>query len=176
MEQLVERAQQGDSQAEEELFKFLLVRFRRFALRKVGAGYADEVAQEACVTIHRKYKAEIKAREFEPWAYGVLKMTVQRHYQREGRRRDRETSLPEHFELPARPDPPPLLRKHLGDCLEWLAGRHLRYARIFHLHWQGFTTQEVCEEIHVTREQYYVYLGRSRSMLRDCLQEKGIGL
>jgi DNA-directed RNA polymerase specialized sigma24 family protein len=58
MEQLVEAAQQGDPRAQEELFGNLLVRFRRFALRKVGAGYADEVAQEACVTIHRKYKTE----------------------------------------------------------------------------------------------------------------------
>ena len=62
------------------------------------------------------------------------------------------------------------------DCLRWLGRTHARYARILNLHRQGFPTTEVCDLESLNREQYYVYLGRSRGMLKECLQGKGISL
>ena len=41
-------------QAEEELFKEVIVRFRRFAARKVEGDMAEDVAQEACITVFSK--------------------------------------------------------------------------------------------------------------------------
>jgi DNA-directed RNA polymerase specialized sigma24 family protein len=80
------------------------------------------------------------------------------------------------MDWPARPAPPPLLKQKLGDCLEWLAAKHPRYGRIFQLHWLGHSTSEVCQDVGLSREQYYVYLGRSRKMLQQCLHEKGVEL
>ena len=48
------------------------------------------------------------------------------------------------------------------------------YARIVNLRYQGFTTDEVCERLSISSDQYYVYIGRGRNMLRSCLAEKGV--
>lgn len=176
MNQLVERAKTGDQKAEEELFQRLLVRFERFASRMVNAESAAEIAQQACIAILSKYRTEVIETEFDAWAYGVLRMTVKRHFQGESRRAAREVNLPDTVELPERKSEKPILRRHIRECMRSLTQTHTRYARIFNLHQQGFDISEICNRIKLNREQYYVYLGRSRSMLRECLLKKGVAL
>ena len=176
MDQLVARAKTGDRTAEEELFGQLLVRFERFAARRVGDESAVEVAQQACVTVLQKYRTQELDGEFGAWAYGVLRMVLKRYRSAEYRHQERETVLPDGVDLPARSETDPLLRSHLLDCMRWLVNTHARYARILNLHRQGYDTAEVCQRVGLNRDQYYVYLGRSRGMLRDCLVRKGVAI
>ena len=90
MDQVVEKALSGDSAAEEQLFKDLLVRFRYLAALRVGEEDALEIAQQACITVYEKYKTETFTVSFQAWAAGVLKNTVLQSIRKESRRRARE--------------------------------------------------------------------------------------
>lgn len=89
MDQLLERVRAGDRQAEEELFKEVIVRFRRFAARKVEGDMAEDVAQEACITVFTKLPSQELEGEFFAWAHGVLKMTLLRHRHTDYKRKER---------------------------------------------------------------------------------------
>ena len=58
MDQIFARAREGDEKAEQELFKYLFVRFKTLAERRIGKGEAEDIAQEACMTVLQKYKTE----------------------------------------------------------------------------------------------------------------------
>lgn len=174
MQQLVEKARNGDKVAEQELFRELSVRFRCFAAHRLDSENADEIAQQACITVLEKYKTETFTIGFQAWAYGVLKMTVKQFGRDRGRRADKETSLAPEFEWPQAETPHPMLRQYLLECINWLAKSFSRYARIVNLRYQGYSTEEICHKMALKPEQYYVYVGRGRSMLRDCLADKGV--
>ncbi len=38
----------------------------------------------------------------------------------------------------------------------------------------GYSAKEVCDKMELNIDTYYVYLGRGRSMLEDCLSSKGL--
>lgn len=173
MDELVKKARNGDEKAEQELFRELLVRFQLFAARKVDERNADEVAQQACVTILEKYRSEEFTVSFQAWAYGVLKMTVRQFLRDRGRQSAKEAHIPPDIDLPESSVPNPMLRRYLLECVRKLATKFRKYARIVNLHYQGYDTGEICQRLGVNREQYYVYVGRGRSMLRDCLIERG---
>ncbi|MDH3889456.1 MAG: ECF-type sigma factor [candidate division Zixibacteria bacterium] len=174
MEQLVENAKNGDKAAEQELFRELSVRFRCFAAHRVDTENAEEIAQQACITVLQKYKTETFTVSFQAWAYGVLKMTVRQFGRDKGRRADKKTALARDFEWPQASPSHPMLRQSLLDCIGRLARSFSKYARIVNLRYQGYSTEEICRRMVLKPEQYYVYVGRGRSMLRDCLAEKGV--
>ena len=68
--------------------------------------------------------------------------------------------------------PEPGLKMHLLDCLNKVGRTSRRYARILNLHHLGFTREEICDRLDLTRNQSYAVMSRARAMLRDCL-EKG---
>jgi RNA polymerase sigma factor (sigma-70 family) len=173
MNQIYEKAKNGDRSAEQALFSELFVRFRHFAARKVGEENVEEVVQRACVTVLEKYKTETFTVGFSAWAYGVLKMTIRRFYQNESRRQDKEMQLPDDYKLPSGDVPHPMLQQYLLECIKWLAKSFQKYARILNLRYQGYSTSEICSKLGLNQDQYYVYVGRGRSKLRDCLLKKG---
>ena len=88
MKQLLERALVGDKEAEKELFQYLFVRFKLFAKQKGrGVQDAEDIAQEACVTILEKYKSQSFTAGFEAWAYGVLRMKIGNFLQKKAARK-----------------------------------------------------------------------------------------
>ncbi len=174
MDELARRAGGGDKAAEEELFHELLVRFRHFAAHRFGDEEADEIAQRACVTILKKYRTEVFSVGFGAWAYGVLRMTIQRYIRDRGRLFDRSARMAERAKSPRTEAPHPMLKRYLLECIRLLARSYPRYSRIVNLHYQGYDTGEICERLRINREQYYVYIGRGRSLLRNCLIEHGV--
>ena len=174
MNKLVEKAKTGDKPAEQELFRELFVRFQHFAAQKVNEENAREIAQQACITVLEKYKTETFSVSFQAWAYGVWKMTLRQFLRDKSRLSSKEVSVSLDFEFPQTEEPHPMLRGNLLDCIKRLAGRHLKYARILNLRHQGYSTGEICRRLQINREQYYVYVGRGRKLLRDCLAEKGV--
>jgi RNA polymerase sigma factor (sigma-70 family) len=171
-ERLLDRARQGDEAAEKEIFEFLLARFTAFATRKIGGKDAADVAQEACLTIVKKYRDEKYTIGFEAWAYGVLKMTI-RNFLRYRRYREK-TSAPE-FEIDRsgktwEQEPDFELKRNLLDCLKQIYKRNPLYARSLNLRYQGYQTEAISEMLHVAPKNYYVLLSRGRKLLKECLE------
>ena len=71
---------------------------------------------------------------------------------------------------PAPPDPD--LKKQLIDCFKKISDTNLRHARIINLHYQGYTTEEICIKLNIKKNNAYVLLNRARTALEQCL-EKG---
>src|SRR5262245_53920017 len=66
-------AQRGDSRAYEELLRLLTKETRGFVGRRVGwADWAEDVAQEVLLTVHRARHTYDPARPFAPWFYAIV--------------------------------------------------------------------------------------------------------
>jgi RNA polymerase sigma factor (sigma-70 family) len=133
---------------------------------------AEDVAQEACATVLKKYKKESFTVSFETWALGVLKKKVM-EYRRKLRRRAREVASDTDTAGPRQaiePEPRHLLKIRLVDCAKKLVRKHPRYARVVNLVYQGYKTDEVCRRLRITPNNMYVTLSRGRSALAGCLE------
>ena len=175
MHQLLEKARQGDSRAEQSLFEYLRVRFVYLAKRRIGEGDAEDIAQEACITVLEKYKSGTQPDTFEAWAYGVLRRKIGNYLQSRAVRQ-RTLVNGEDIESMAGSssrEADPTLRRQLIDCLRGMVKAHPRYARVLNMVYQGYQTDEICRRLHVTPNHLYVLLNRSRKVLDECLNDKG---
>jgi RNA polymerase sigma factor (sigma-70 family) len=173
VDDLIRRARDGDEKAEKELFQYLLVRFRAFASRRVGDDEADDVAQNACLAVLKKYRTETFTKGFQPWAYGVLKMEV-RSYIRT--RSDRASRLDYRSDTEQMVRTPSVeggydLKVRLSNCLRKIVQRSRSYARVLNLIHQGFKSDEVCKRLSITPNNFYVILSRGRQMMKVCLKK-----
>lgn len=175
-ETLYRAALEGDQGAEKQLFEHLTVRFRYLAKRYAVEADAEDLVQETCTTIFEKYRSEKFSVSFGAWAYGVLRMKIGNYLQQNKRTRQREGNMPETVADPHTDGAGSRLRRNLLDCLSSLIESKPRYARILNLSHQGFTTEQICDRLEMNANQYYVALNRSRSLLKACLQGKGIDL
>jgi RNA polymerase sigma factor (sigma-70 family) len=174
METLLLRARQGDKDAENEIFETLLVRFRLFAGQKIGDREAvEDIAQKACLTVLQKYKTQEFSVGFEVWAYGVLRMNIKGYYHQVIAERDR--SAPgisiETVKAPEPENVDPHIELMLLKCLEKVVRVNPRYARILNLVHLGFKSDEICQKMKITRNNFYVTLNRARSLLWTCLNQ-----
>lgn len=173
MDKLLARAREGDGKAEKELFEYLFVRFKALAKRRIGEGEAEDIAQEACLTVLQKYKTETFTKGFEAWAYRILRNKIGNYIQKINKEKDfvREREL----EKP-KPNPRPEwyveLKRRLIDCLKQIMKRNRLYARVLNPIHQGYKTDEICQRLQIKPNHLYVILNRARRMLRTCL-EKG---
>lgn len=172
MDRLLARVKEGDGKAEKELFQYLFVRFKTLAKRRIGEGEAEDIAQEACLTVLQKYKTETFTKGFEAWAYGVLKMKVGNYIQ--GLLVKQKSLTPE-LEADQAPrfatlKPDYELKRKLVDCLKQISKRSRIYARILNFIQQGYKTDEICQRLQIKANNYYVILNRGRRMLRTCLE------
>ena len=172
MDELLSRAREGDRKAEKELFQYLFVRFKTFAKRRIGEGEAEDIAQEACLTVLQKYKAETFTKGFEAWAYGVLKMKIGNYMQglrprQKGLAPESEADQTQKFASPA---PDYDLKRKLIDCLKQLIKRNRLYARVLNFIYQGYKADEICQKLRIKVNNFYVILNRGRRLLRTCLE------
>lgn len=177
MEGLVEKARSGDKAAERQLFAKLLVRFRYLAKLKIGEDNSEDLAQEACLTVFEKYKEESFTVGFLPWAHGVLKMKIGNYLQKKTRLADRQQEIGEETDFIDRASSAsfdPDLKRFLLECLRKIIEAGGNYARILNLAHQGFGTAEICDRLGIRANNYYVALSRGRTMLKDCLESKGV--
>lgn len=167
---LFQTARTGDREAEKRLLEGLFVRFRLFAYQKVwDEDEAAELAQEALVIIAREYSGLEIEKSFAAWAYRVLENRLMSYFRT--RRVRREALEREGLDRPPESagDPQPDLKRKLLDCLRKVGSANRRYARILNLHYQGFSTGDVCRKLRMTANHSYVMLSRARDMLERCL-------
>ena len=172
MEDLLTQARQGDKSAEKKIFEQLLVRFILIAKRRIDSDDAQDIAQDACLTILEKYRTEAPADRFEAWAHGILRNKIGNFYQHRTVRRAWHAGVDEYD---ASQIAGPAVRqdrsRKLMNCLKKLVRDNQRYARALNLVCQGYRTDEICQRLHIQPGHLYVILNRGRRMLTDCLEK-----
>ena len=172
---LYETARSGDKSAEDRLFAYLSARFGVFArLRITNRQEAEDIVQETLATIAAEYREMTFTASFSAWAYKVLNNRLLAYLQTKKRRGDRLEPDPYGTLVAdsAADNPDPELKRRLLDCLRKLLGVNPRYARALSQHYQGYSTEEICDRIGIKANTFYSLLSRARSMLDGCL-EKG---
>jgi len=176
MEELLAKALTGDKNAENQLFAYLLVRFRHFAKQYIQMTDAEDVAQEACLTILEKYKTERFSKSFQAWAYGVLKMKIGNYFQSADSRRkkiaDSQSFEPNVVDISQTANLD--LKRKLMNCMKKINKVNPRYTRVLNLVQQGYKTDEITQMLQINRNNYYVILNRGRKMLKTCLESDRI--
>ena len=161
----------GEKTAEDRLFAFLRERFRVFLQQRVRSrDDLEDLLQETLTVIARKYKVE-PIENIGAWAYRVMENTLLNYYRQKKHRSAREQTEAVADAAPAAA-PDYQLRLDLQDCLERLHAGTPRYAKILSLHYQGYTTEEICRAMTMNRNALYILLSRARRILRECLDGK----
>jgi RNA polymerase sigma factor (sigma-70 family) len=173
MNSLLIRARNGDSDAEKQLFQHLFVRFRAFATHRMREEEAEDVAQEACLAVLRKYKTETFTTGFNAWAYGVLKMEVRAHIRTQTSRTSRLDSKLETDQIAATSSTEAgyTLKMKLAHCLRKIIRHNRSYARVLNFIHQGYRSDEICRRLGVKPNNFYVILSRGRKLMKTCLSK-----
>lgn len=165
----------GDNRAIDELFAVLTSRFRMFARHKIRNGQdAEEIVQEALVTISKEYNNITFTTSFNAWACKVLDNRMLDYFRKKKRESKRfdKSATPDSDSMATGMNSNPDLKRKLKECLRKICHRNIRYARILNLHFLGYRTHEICGNLSVKPATLYSALSKARSMLEICL-EKG---
>jgi RNA polymerase sigma-70 factor (ECF subfamily) len=173
MKRLVEQAKAGDESAEKQIFANLRETFVAIAKRRIeDSEVAEDIAQEACITILQKYKSESFTVSFQAWAYGVLRMKIGNYYQKY-QVKHKPARLDSDFGKVAGPTVEPInheLKLTLIDCMRKISRVYRNYARVLNLVYQGFGADEICRKLSIKPGNMRVILSRGRSVLKTCLR------
>jgi RNA polymerase sigma factor (sigma-70 family) len=170
---LVEKAKVGDKTAEEQLFSYLIVRFRTFATFRARADDKEDITMDACKVVMEKYKMREFTGEggFKLWAQQIFRNVLNNHYRSSSVRNKVLTQEPESYsESESTSEPDHELRQTLYACIKKMIKAYPRYARIINLAYQGYETEEICEKLNIQRNNCYVMLKRGREMLKVCIE------
>ena len=165
-------ARDGGAAEERRLLEFLTVSFRHLAQLKMGnAGDAEEVVQDALITIAARYRDMEFEVSFAAWAYKVLRHKIMDCVAKARNRKRLMEQEYDRFEPEPTWQPDPQLREKILDCFRSISSRNRRHARILNLVYQGYTTAEICDRLHLSTGNFYVLLSRSRTALEYCLEK-----
>lgn len=166
---LREKALSGDKAAEKELFKQLLVRFTFLAKKRLWSNSAEDIAQDACLTVFEKYRELEDGIVFEAWANQVLRNKIGNLLQKSDSEKKYLSSVRGIDPNLTESDTEISLRIDIERCLGKIAMKNKRYFDILVLARDGFKTEEICHKLNITPGNLYVILERSRSKLKECL-------
>jgi len=170
---LFELANQGDKAAEKELFRVLSVRFRIIGLQRIwNKSDIDDIVQDALKTVVEELKNVTITSSFSAWAAKILDYKILAYIKKKRTTHSRISNTPpdENYHSAQRVSSD--LKLQLMYCLKQLFKARPMYARILNLHYQGFSVDEVCQRLEITRGNSYVILSRARLLLSKCLNEK----
>jgi RNA polymerase sigma factor (sigma-70 family) len=175
LNELYIKAKDGSEKDEHLLFEKLTERFTYFTLQLIrDKDDAREIVQDVLMAISGKYR-EIDFRvSFTSWAYAVLNNRIKDYFKIRKRRREiTEQHLKGREEAVSRPVDP-VLRIKLVECLKKIHAHNERHALILSLHYEGYTTDEICRVLALSRNNFYVQLSRARGALEKCLKSGDI--
>ena len=164
---------QGDRIEREKLFEALSVRFRLFLYQRIRVeADAQDIAQEALATIAAAFDQVTIETSFAAWAYKVLENKIFTFVKKDRKRKVEISADGDDGSFPATWGADPSVKQQLLECLRKICEVNGRYARVLNLHYLGFTTDEICDRMRLSRTNSYVILSRARLVLKGCL-EKG---
>jgi DNA-directed RNA polymerase specialized sigma24 family protein len=70
--------------------------------------------------------------------------------------------------------PDPRFERQLLECLRKVGRHNNNFARALNLNYQGYSTEEICDRLKLTKVNFYSILSRARSMLDLCLKKGGL--
>lgn len=168
IEVLYKRAKNGDSKAENVLLRLLHESFLLIVQHRIWKETDHEdIVQDTIVTILSKYKSLEIESSFAGWSYRVLNNKILDYVQKKTIRKRLEEQRKNEKEPVLAGDPD--LKKRLIECFRKISGTNLRHARILNLHYQGYTTEEICSKLNIKKNNTYVLLNRARAALEQCL-------
>lgn len=172
--ELFNKAQKGNTKAEEELFSILLVRFRLIAYHIIGErDAADDVAHEATVNVLRFYRKLEVHTSFIGWAQTIVRRQALSYLEKRKKEQkaitdmnrnsngQRDVGLSPHFDF------------RLMKCLRELSKVDRKYIRVLNLRHLGYTFEEICDKMNINHNNAYVLLHRARKALASCLHREG---
>jgi len=171
--ELYSRAIGGDTSAEKQLYQDLLVSFRVIVQRRIWDKLdGEEIVQDALMTIFKKSREINIESSFAGWAHQVLHNKILDYIKlKQLRKRKMDEYISAEGE-PITPAPDPMLRDRIKKCFGEMNKSHKQHARILDLHFQGYSTDEICQSLNITRNNLYVILSRARAMLEACLNQE----
>jgi len=163
----------GDESAVQKLFELLNARFRLFARRQVWDNLdAEEIVQEALMTVSKEYRSLTIETSFAAWAYKVIDNRIKAYRKNKKRLIRRSELLASDADAQERAlrDVSPSLKQALLECLHKVGKSNRRYARVLNLSHQGYGADEICRKMNLTRANLYSILSRARTALQACLE------
>jgi RNA polymerase sigma factor (sigma-70 family) len=124
------------------------------------------------MTIASKYQNIDFRASFASWAYKVLENKMRDYFKTQHRHDSKFERVSEPIPTRVSQDLDPITRRQMLECLRKVGQANGRFARILNLHYQGYSTDEICRKLNLTQSYFYVVLSRARSMLAICI-EKG---
>lgn len=175
IETLFQRALKGEKTARDELFTALSARFQLIAQKRVWDNQdAEEIAQDALMTVFDKYMDAQPRSGHMAWAYKVLSNKIL-HYYRTNSRHNEKMTMTDKIELFAASwTPDPTFESKMIGCMQQVIKTNTRYGRILVHCYQGFSPDEICDKVGLTKTNFYSILSRARSLLKHCLEKENI--
>ncbi len=165
-------ARAGVEGAKEQLFQSLSERFCFVAHQRLGNECdAQDLAQNALLAVSAHYESLEVTSSFAAWAFKVLDNEILGYYRKKGRQESGQKEFVQTEAARNPHNPNPLLRTRLLDCFRRVIRASQRYARVLNLHYQGFSTEDICVRLELSENASYVLLFRARALLQDCLDE-----
>lgn len=169
--ELHRRALSGGKPEEDELFKKLYESFLYILEQRVwNAQDAEEITQDILVTVSARYKEINFEKSFVAWVHKVMENKLLHYYRSKGRQNRKIEKTLELARLRENYKPEPELTRKLLACLNKISRMNNRYARILNLNYLGYSTDEICGKLGITRNNAFIILYRARSMLKHCLK------
>lgn len=154
--------------AEKELFKYLGARFKYLVQLEISDQHdGEEIVQDTLMAIAEKYRELEVEVSFAAWAFKVLKNKQLNYFRMRRYKRNRFAEMSDYNDMPFDSDPD--LRIRIIDCLKRICKSYIRSGRILNLYYQGYSTEDICKKLSLTRNNAYSVLYRARSMLQTCL-------
>ena len=167
-------AQSGDERAYRVLLEELLPAIRRQVRAKVSdAADAEDIVQNALISIHRGRHTYRPERPFGPWMRTIVRHCVIDSFRQRGRRLNHEVHVesPELFAAPTEPDELERaeLAAPLADALRALPSAQRQAVELIHL--QGLSVAEAALRVGVTPGALKVRAHRGYRALRERLKD-----
>ncbi len=172
LSELFVNARNGEKNSEKVLFSFLFVRFTLLVKRTFTTPEAEDIAQDACVTILEKYEELADDCNYSAWAYKILRNKIGNHIQKRNTYNKHLTNHNKVEYLSDASTSDPTLKYHIEVCLRKLLTANRRYFDILMMSVDGYDTDDICDKYDIKPGYLYVILNRCRTQLINCLSTK----
>lgn len=165
-------AQSGDADAYRKLLQAIQPKIRAIVFSRIkGEAAAEDVVQNALLSIHRGRATYRPERPFGPWMRAIVRNAVIDHFRDQKRRGDRETPLPveEWAEDTSEPDPERApLAPELADALARLPDKQREAVTLIQV--EGLSVAEAALQANVSAGAMKVRAHRGYRALRSALE------